>query len=89
MNTSLKTASLVFAFGLVMALSAQLCGATLPAAIDSVQMFAGFVASVLLLTVFSDYSRQARSLSFVAVSRPRSAIITRLPVHLSDKRLAA
>ena len=89
MNTSLKTISLVFAFGLFFAFSAELCGATLPAVIESGRMFAGFVIGMVFLTLFSDYSRPSRALSSVAVKSTACAPVTSLSVQLEDKRLAA
>ena len=89
MNTSLKAISLAFAVGLVFALSAQLCGATLPAAIDSSRMFAGFVIGMVFLTVSSDYSRRSQTLSSVVIRPTSSAAVTPLPVQLGDNRLAA
>jgi hypothetical protein len=89
MNTSLKTISLAFAVGLFFALSAELCGATLPAVVESGQIFTGFVIGMVFLTLSSDYSRPSRALSSAAVKTTACAPVTPLLVQLEDKRLAA
>ncbi len=54
------------------AFAAELSGITLPTAIDSSHLAAGFVVSVVLLTVLGDYAR-TRPTRPAATARPQKA----------------
>lgn len=60
MKTSLKFLALFFAAALPSTFAAELAGADLPAAFDSLHVFSAFVATLVLLTLFSDYSATPR-----------------------------
>lgn len=59
MKTTFKFISLFLAAALPSTFAAEIVGADLPAALESFNIFAALVASLVLMTVFADYNRTA------------------------------
>ena len=69
MNTALKLASLFATVAVPGALAAEISGFALPAGLDAFTVFCGFVATLVVATFSSDYSRRSRALG-AAVAAP-------------------
>lgn len=76
MKTTLKFLAFFLAAALPSSFAAELAGAELPAALDSLSLFSAFVASVVLLTLFSDYAgaRFVGAASLVAAEKSPNAL---------------
>lgn len=70
MKTSLNLLSFFFAAALPGAVAAESVGITLPAALDSTTAFLGFVVTLMLVTISSDYARAARVRRVQLVTSP-------------------
>ena len=66
MKTSLKLIALFFAAALPVALAAETAGFDLPAALDPASLIGAFAATLLVLTVLSDYTRTAQRRHYLA-----------------------
>lgn len=75
MKTILLYVSLFLAASLPGAIAAELAGVSLPASINSLHIFGALVASFVLLTVVSDYSRRPSLVRPSRVAQPAIANI--------------
>lgn len=89
MKNSLKLVSLIFAVGVPATVAAELAGLVVPAPIDTLHVFAAYVAAVALLTLANDYARPAKSL-VRSTARPAALHLSPLaPVAKAEHALAA
>jgi hypothetical protein len=72
MKTSLKFVPLFLAVSLPSALAAEFAGMQLPTGLDPLTAFAAFVASVVVMLAWSDYSRAGRVTIPATVAAHRS-----------------
>ena len=89
MKSFLKTSSLVFAVGFSGVLLAQFAGADVSASATPGYLFFGLFTSLLLLTMFSDYSRPIRHPACLTTRPDPLATVTPLRDSSSPHRLVA
>jgi hypothetical protein len=73
MKTSLKFVPLFLAVSLPSAFAVELAGVSLPTGLDSFTAFAAFVASLVIMVAWSDYSQPRRQTISAAVATSPSA----------------
>lgn len=89
MKNSLKILSLLLAASVPSTVAAELSGLVVPAPIDTLHVFAAYVAVVAFLTLVSDYARPTKSLVVLTPAAAGTERNSFAPANKSAHALAA